>query len=98
MAVRRPGSIPSAGNWARALDCPPFCAYPVRPGLTFTYAGVKGRPLVRVQRSGGGSFKNAFAAGEAMAGNILTAGYLAGVGLTIGSVFGRIAGREAAHV
>lgn len=93
-----PGLDPQRSNWARALDCPPFCAYPVRPGLTFTYAGVKVDPSSRVQRSGGGSFKNVFAAGEAMAGNILTAGYLAGVGLTIGSVFGRIAGREAAHV
>jgi tricarballylate dehydrogenase len=41
--------------------------------------------------------KNIFAAGEMMAGNILGRGYLAGFGLTIGSVFGRIAGREAAR-
>jgi len=41
--------------------------------------------------------KNVFAAGEVMAGNILGRGYLAGFGLTIGSVFGRIAGREAAR-
>jgi tricarballylate dehydrogenase len=40
---------------------------------------------------------NIFAAGEIMAGNILGKGYLAGFGLTIGSVFGRIAGREAAR-
>jgi tricarballylate dehydrogenase len=40
--------------------------------------------------------KNIFAAGEVMAGNILGKGYLAGFGLTIGSVFGRIAGRGAA--
>jgi tricarballylate dehydrogenase len=41
--------------------------------------------------------KNIFAAGEVMAGNILGKGYLAGFGLTIGSVFGRIAGAEAAR-
>ena len=41
--------------------------------------------------------KNVFAAGEVMAGNILGRGYLAGFGLTIGSVFGRIAGQEAAR-
>jgi tricarballylate dehydrogenase len=41
--------------------------------------------------------KNIFAAGEIMAGNILGRGYLAGFGLTIGSVFGRIAGKEAAR-
>ena len=36
--------------------------------------------------------KNMFAAGEIMAGNVLGKGYLAGIGMTIGSVFGRIAG------
>ena len=40
---------------------------------------------------------NIFAAGEIMAGNILGQGYMAGFGLTIGSVFGRIAGKEAAR-
>jgi tricarballylate dehydrogenase len=50
-----------------------------------------------VLRAGAPAFENVFAAGEVMAGNILTRGYLAGVGLTIGGVFGRIAGREAAH-
>ena len=43
-----------------------------------------------------GAFQNVFAAGEIMSGNILTKGYLGGFGLTIGSVFGRLAGREAA--
>jgi tricarballylate dehydrogenase len=42
-------------------------------------------------------FKNVYAAGEIMSGNILTKGYLAGFGLTIGSVFGQLAGREAAR-
>jgi len=37
-----------------------------------------------------------YAAGENMAGNILLRGYLGGFGMTIGTVFGRIAGREAA--
>ena len=41
--------------------------------------------------------RNIFAAGELMAGNILGKGYLAGFGMTIGTVFGRIAGRQAAH-
>jgi tricarballylate dehydrogenase len=46
---------------------------------------------------GGQPIRNLFAAGEIMAGNILGKGYLAGFGMTIGAVFGRIAGREAAH-
>jgi tricarballylate dehydrogenase len=47
--------------------------------------------------SDGQPSKNMFAAGEIMAGNILTKGYTAGIGMTIGGVFGRIAGREASH-
>ena len=77
-------------HWAQRIDAPPFQAYPLRPGITFTYLGV------RVNDKAGVS-KNIFAAGEIMAGNILGQGYLAGFGMTIGTVFGRIAGREAAH-
>ena len=50
----------------------------------------------RVIFSEGGPAPNIFAAGEIMAGNILGRGYLAGFGMTIGTVFGKIAGREAA--
>jgi tricarballylate dehydrogenase len=88
---------PPKSNWAQPIDHPPFYAYPVRPGLTFTYLGVGIDRDARVERADGICFENVFAAGETMAGNILTRGYLAGVGLTIGSVFGRIAGRNAAH-
>ena len=90
------GLLPARRNWARRLDRPPFYGYALRPGLTFTYAGVEVDRTARVCRIDGGRFENVFAAGEVMAGNILTRGYLAGVGLTIGSAFGRIAGREAA--
>jgi tricarballylate dehydrogenase len=51
----------------------------------------------RVQMSGGSGAENMFAAGEIMAGNVLGAGYAAGVGMTIGSVFGKIAGERAAQ-
>jgi tricarballylate dehydrogenase len=40
---------------------------------------------------------NIYAAGEIMAGNVLRSGYLAGFGMTIGTVFGRIAGESAAQ-
>ena len=46
---------------------------------------------------GGEAARNVYAAGEVMAGNILGKGYIAGVGMTIGTVFGRLAGREAAR-
>jgi tricarballylate dehydrogenase len=90
------GLLPPKSHWAQAIDKPPFCAYPLRPGITFTYLGVKVNEHATVQ--GLGADTNIFAAGEIMAGNILGKGYLAGFGMTIGAVFGRIAGREAARV
>ncbi len=95
-ACRTEGITPPKSHWARQVDTPPYYGYPLRPGITFTYLGVavdeQARVIMRDERPA----KNIFAAGEVMAGNILTRGYLAGFGLTIGSVFGRIAGREAA--
>jgi tricarballylate dehydrogenase len=89
---------PPKSHWARRIDEPPFFAYPLRPGLTFTYLGVKVNPNAQILFSGGPS-PNLFAAGEIMAGNILGKGYLGGFGMSIGTVFGRIAGSEAAkHV
>jgi tricarballylate dehydrogenase len=69
----------------------------MRPGITFTFMGVKVTREARVRREEGGVFRNVFAAGEIMSGNILSSGYLGGFGLTIGTVWGRIAGTEAAR-
>jgi tricarballylate dehydrogenase len=44
----------------------------------------------------GSPARNIYAAGEIMAGNILRRGYIAGIGMTIGTVFGRIAGQQSA--
>jgi tricarballylate dehydrogenase len=90
------GLQPPKSNWALAIDKPPFFAYPMRPGITFTYLAVGVDRTARVLDQSGRPFANVFAAGEVMAGNILLNGYLGGVGLTIGTVFGRIAGEEAA--
>lgn len=84
-------------NWARPIDKPPYYAYPVRPGITFTYLGVKVDNEAHVIDVHGNVVSGIFAAGEIMAGNLLTNGYLAGFGMTIGTVMGRIAGREAAR-
>jgi tricarballylate dehydrogenase len=92
----RPGLDPPKSNWALPLDRPPFRAYPLRPGITFTYLGVAVDKQARVLGQGGEPLLGVYAAGEVMAGNILRQGYLGGFGLTIGTVFGRIAGREAA--
>jgi tricarballylate dehydrogenase len=93
---RTRGLNPDKTNWAQRLDKPPFLAYPLRPGITFTYLGVKVDERAAVFVDDGRPARNIFAAGEIMAGNILGKGYLAGFGMTIGTVFGRIAGREAA--
>ena len=91
------GLAPAKTHWALPIDTPPFYGYTLKPGVTFTYLGLKvdGRAAVHF---GGAPSGNLFAAGEMMAGNVLGQGYTAGVGMTIGTVFGRIAGASAAAV
>lgn len=92
------GIEPPKTNWARPIAVPPFYGYSLRPGVTFTYLGLRVDATARCS-TGSGPIENLWAAGETMAGSILGQGYLAGYGMTIGTVFGRIAGREAAlHV
>ena len=92
------GVTPAKTNWARPINEPPFYGYQLRPGVTFTYLGLKVSDDARVEGANG-PLRNVWAAGEIMAGSILGQGYLAGFGMTVGTVFGRIAGREAAsHV
>lgn len=93
---RTEGLDPAKTNWAKRIEKPPFIAYPLRPGITFTYLGVKVDEHAQVLLAGGEPVRNVFAAGEIMAGNLLGQGYLAGFGMAIGTVFGRIAGKEAA--
>ncbi len=94
---RTEGLTPPKSHWARRIETPPFYAYPVRPGITFTYLGTRVNRQARMLMKDGRPAANMFAAGEIMAGNVLGKGYAAGIGMTIGSVFGRIAGREAAQ-
>jgi tricarballylate dehydrogenase len=91
------GLTPAKTHWARRIDTAPFYAYPVRPGVTFTYLGLKTDDTAAV-RFGDQASPNLFVAGEMMAGNVLGKGYTAGVGMSIGTAFGRIAGRNAALV
>ncbi|MFV0462005.1 MAG: FAD-dependent tricarballylate dehydrogenase TcuA [Nostocoides sp.] len=89
------GVKPRKSHWAQALDSPPFYGIAMRPGITFTYLGVAVDKNARILLEDSTPFHNLFAAGEIMSGNILSSGYLAGFGMTIGAVWGRIAGREA---
>ena len=92
------GIAPAKTHWARTIDVPPYFAYPLRPGLTFTYLGVGIDERSRMRMADGATAENVFAAGEIMAGNVLGKGYLAGIGMAIGTTFGRIAGEEAARL
>lgn len=94
---RTTGLDPDKSNWARPIDQPPFYAWPMVPGITFTYRGVTVDQHGRVQMADGRPSANIWAAGEIMAGNVLGQGYLAGIGITIGTVFGRGAGTSAAE-
>ncbi len=87
---------PPKTHWARPIDSPPYYGYALRPGITFTYLGLKVNDRAQVH-FGGRPSPNLFTAGEMMAGNVLGKGYTAGVGMSIGTAFGRIAGIEAAR-
>ncbi len=89
------GVSPAKTHWARPIDTGPFYGYAVRPGVTFTYLGLKTDDTAAV-RFGDAPSPNLFVAGEMMAGNVLGKGYTAGVGMSIGTAFGRIAGTNAA--
>jgi tricarballylate dehydrogenase len=89
------GLTPPKTHWARTIDTPPFYGYALRPGITFTYLGLKTNEQAAVH-FGGRPSDNLFVAGEMMAGNVLGRGYTAGVGMSIGTAFGRLAGSSAA--
>jgi tricarballylate dehydrogenase len=92
---RTAGVLPAKTHWARPLDTPPFYGYALKPGVTFTYLGLATDESAAVRFAGQPS-PNLFVAGEMMAGNVLGKGYTAGVGMSIGTAFGRIAGVQAA--
>ncbi len=93
---RTEGLATPKSHWALPLRQPPFFAWPLRPGVTFTYLGLKTDATAAVH-FGGRPTPNLFVAGEMMAGNVLGQGYTAGVGMSIGTSFGRIAGANAAR-
>jgi tricarballylate dehydrogenase len=81
-------------NWANTIDEPPFEAYAVTCGLTFTFGGVKIDADARVIDTDGAVIPGLYAAGE-LVGGLFYFNYPGGSGLMAGSVFGRIAGNSA---
>jgi tricarballylate dehydrogenase len=86
-------NIPKS-NWANTIDQPPFEAYAVTCGLTFTFGGLKIHASARVIDTDGVPISGLFAAGE-LVGGIFYFNYPGGTGLMNGAIFGRIAGTSA---
>src|SRR5688500_8092512 len=82
-------------NWANTLDTPPFEAYAVTCGITFSLGGLKLNTDAQVISSDGAPIPGLYAAGE-LVGGIFWFNYPGGTGLTNGAVFGKIAGASAA--
>ncbi|MGF1599405.1 MAG: FAD-dependent tricarballylate dehydrogenase TcuA [Acidimicrobiales bacterium] len=91
-----PALVPPKSNWALPLDSPPFVAYPVCCGITFTYGGLRIDTSARVIDTTGRPLTGLYATGE-IAGGFFFHNYPAGSGLVRGAVFGRIAGASAAE-
>jgi tricarballylate dehydrogenase len=85
-------------NWATALDTPPFEAFVITAGITFTFGGIKVNTDAQVMDVDNRPIPGLFAAGE-MVGGLFYTNYPGGSGLMSGAVFGKIAGAAAAtHV
>jgi len=82
-------------NWANRLDKPPYHAYGVSCGVTFTFGGLKINTSSEVIDTAGRPIPGLYAAGE-LVGGLYYHNYASGSGLTSGAVFGRIGGRSAA--
>ena len=82
-------------NWARPLDTPPFLAYPVTGGITFTFGGLKADTDAQVIHTSGRIIPGLYVAGEPM-GELYYYNYMGATSVLRGAVFGRIAGRHAA--
>ena len=83
-------------NWAMTLDKPPFEAYGVTCGITFTFGGLRITPNAEVLDEDLEPIPGLFAAGE-LVGGLFYHNYPGGTGLMNGAVFGRIAGNSAAN-
>jgi tricarballylate dehydrogenase len=89
------GLTPDKSNWAQPLDSPPFSAYPVTGGITFTFGGVRINDRAQVVATSWAPIPGLYACGE-MVGGLFHTNYPGGTGLMSGAVFGRIAGAQAA--
>jgi tricarballylate dehydrogenase len=94
---RTEGLAINKSNWANTLDTPPFEAYAVTCGITFSFGGLRINTDAQVINTDGEPIPGLYAAGE-LVGGIFWFNYPGGSGLTNGAVFGKIAGASAAKV
>jgi len=88
--------ILNKSNWANTFDSPPYKAFPVTCGITFTYGGLKVTENAAVLNTKDIVIKGLYACGE-MVGGVFYNGYPGGSGLTSGAVFGKLAGEAAVN-
>ena len=93
---RTEGIEPPKSNWALPVEQPPFTAFPVTCGITFTFGGLRVDDDARVLEGAGRPLPGLFAAGE-LVGGLFFHNYPGGSGLTAGAVYGRRAGYAAAE-
>jgi len=89
------GLDPPKSNWAQPIDMPPYTAYPVTCGITFTYGGIAIDTKARVLDTRDNPIDRLYATGE-ITGGLFYYNYPGGAGLMRGAVFGRLAGAHAA--
>ncbi|KAF2158672.1 hypothetical protein M409DRAFT_71525 [Zasmidium cellare ATCC 36951] len=89
------GLSPKKSHWAQKIDKPPFVAYEVTVGITFTFGGIKTDQSACVMNNEGNVMPGLYAAGEMTGGFYF--GYAAGASLLRSAVYARIAGEHAAR-
>jgi len=90
------GLVINKSNWANPFDSPPFEAFAVTTGVTFTFGGVKISHDAQIEDTSGNTIRGLYACGE-MVGGLFYHNYASGTGLMSGAVFGRKAGTAAAR-
>jgi tricarballylate dehydrogenase len=95
--IHTEGIDPPKTNWAQKLDTPPYVAYPVTGGITFTFGGLKVNQDAQVIGTDWKPIPGLYTCGE-MVGGLFHYNYPLGTGLMSGAVFGRIAGKSAARL
>ena len=94
--VHTEGIEPAKSNWALPIDMPPYEAYAVTCGITFTFGGLRINRRAQVMDTTDNPIPGLYAAGE-IVGGLFYHNYAGGAGLMQGSVFGKIAGTSAAE-